>query len=569
VSRGQGHGLAMVTNADVAGALYEIADLLDLLGERFKPEAYRRAARAIESLSESVEAISGRGELRTIPGVGEAIEGKVSELVAGGSLPYLEKLRLQVPAGVLALMRLSGVGPKTARRLWSELGIDSPAALATAIDAGRLSGVRGFAERKLAQLRAAAGTAESTPTQSRVRIEEALPLARSIVEALRAAPTVHDVALAGSLRRARETVGDLDVLVTADDAEGVFDRFSRLAQVREVRLRGPTKETVVLRTGLQVDLRVVEPEAFGAALQYFTGSKDHNVRVRSLARERGLKVNEYGVFRGDDRIAGRTEEEVYAAVGLPWIPPELREDRGEIAAAAAGTLPSLVEQGDLVSDLHVHLPEDARAAEIDPLISAARERAIPTVGVVVGRVEAGAPRRTLGGPALARLRELAGGVRFVPVVEVDGAWPERADALAPLGAAYAIVIPTAGPQEDRPPAVPSLPVRLLAHLDPALGQDDSLLPIAERYGAAVEVGPGPGRLDSTGARRAREHGVRLALPTGLGLGPEDPTAEVALGFARRAAARPEEVLNARGPLEVPVLEEASSGKGRPTARPKR
>ncbi len=184
-----------------------------------------------------------------------------------------------------------------------------------------------------------AGAATSGPAPARATLEAVWPLAQAIVAGLRAGAPVRAIAVAGSFRRARETVGDLDILVTSEEPEKVFDAFSRLPAVGEVRLRGPTKETVVLRSGLQVDLRVVEPEAFGAALQYFTGSKDHNVRLRSLARDHGLKVNEYGVYRGEERIAGRTEEEVYRALGLSLIPPELREDRGEIAAAAAGPLP--------------------------------------------------------------------------------------------------------------------------------------------------------------------------------------------------------------------------------------
>jgi DNA polymerase (family X) len=555
----------MVSNPEVAATLSEIADLLDLLGERFKPEAYRRAARSIEALPESLEAIAARGELRSIPGVGEAISGKVGELLRTGSLAYLDQLRSEVPAGVLELMRIPGLGPKTARRFWTELGISGPSELAAAIAAGRLEGVRGFAEKKIAQLRAATGGEVAAPAPGRRPIEEVWPRAQGLVEALRAVRSVHEVALAGSFRRARETVGDLDVLVTADDPEAVFEAFSRLPEVREVRLRGPTKETVVLDRGLQVDLRVVEPESFGAALQYFTGSKDHNVRLRSLAREHGLKVNEYGVYRDERRVAGRTEEEVYAALGLSWIPPELREDRGEVELAAKGRLPTLVEASDLVAELHVHLSARPAVGDLDRLASSARARGLREVGVVVGIVRGG--RRTWTAPSaiLERLRAGGpGGVRLAAAVEID-AGPSELDpgALAELGPAYLIGLPPAAPPPARgvPKAPP--PVRLVAHGVAPGGAENPALAWARAWGAAVEVGPGAERLDSTAARRARELRVPLAVPTGIGLEPTDPTPALALGFARRAGASRDEVVNARdGPATGPAMGRRTSSARR-------
>ena len=553
----------MVSNAGVAAALGEIADLLDLLGERFKPEAYRRAARSVEALPESLEAIAGRDELRSIPGVGEAIAEKVGELLRTGSLGYLERLRAEVPAGVLELMRLPGVGPKTARRFWTELSVDGPAALAQAIAAGRLTGVKGFADKKISQLRAAtAGTIP--PSASRTPIEQALPLARSIVRALRAVPSVHEVAYAGSLRRARETVGDLDILATADRPESVFDAFSRLPEVREVRLRGSTKETVVLRQGLQVDLRVVEPAAFGAALQYFTGSKDHNVRLRSLARERGLKVNEYGVYRGDERIAGRTEAEVYAALGLAWIPPELREDHGEIDAAAAGGVPQLVERTDVTAELHAHLSASADPGELDRLVADARRRAVATVAVVVATLGGTRPRWTAPPQVLARFRERGTeGVRLLPAVEVAGGLAGVADGdLLDGGAALAIFVPGGGGLPT-PDAWSTVPLRLVAHRGGSGEAAAPALELARALGAAVEVGPGPERFDSTVGRLARDAGVPLVVPTGVGLPDDDPTSDVALGFARRAGATRAELLNAR---TVRWADEARTPGRAPTGR---
>ncbi len=543
----------MVENAEVAGRLSEIAELLDLLGERFKPDAYRRAARSLETLPEGVEAIAARGELRSIPGVGEAIAGKVDELLRTGTIAYLDRLRAEVPAGVLELMRLPGVGPKTARRFWVELGVQGPAALAGAIAAGRLEGVKGFAERKIAQLREALDAAATAPSAVRQPIETVWPVAEALVAALRRHPGVREVAVAGSFRRARETVGDLDVLVTSEAPEGVFDAFSRLPEVREVRLRGPTKETVVLRGGLQVDLRVVEPAAFGAALQYFTGSKDHNVRLRSRARDQGMKVNEYGVYRGDARVAGRSEEEVYGALGLAYIPPEIREDRGEIDLAAAGRLPTLVDARDLVSDLHLHLPPFSGAEELERLAAAARARSLERVGVVVATLEGGALRPVLSEPASDRLRSL--GPALAPVLEVVGDLDAvGTEEVRRTGAAYLVLVPRdAGLPGVRP--LPA-PVRLIAHVGGSAEASGPRLELARALGAAVEVGPGPERFDSTVARVAVAGGVPLGLPTGVGAPADDPTAPVALAFARRAGARKEDVLNAR----------RHGGAGAPAAR---
>jgi len=560
----------VVSNADVAGVLSEIADLLDLVGERFKPEAYRRAARSVEALPEGLGAIAGRGELRSIPGIGEAISEKIAELLRTGTLGYLERLRAQIPTGVLELMRLPGVGPKTARRFWVELGIGGPRELREAIDAGRLAGVKGFAEKKISQLRSATDGAGGTPSPGRVPIETVWPVAQAIVAALRNVPTVREAAMAGSFRRGRESVGDLDILVTAEAPENVFDVFSRLPQVREVRLRGPTKETVVLDQGLQVDLRVVEPESFGAAMQYFTGSKDHNVRLRSLARDRGLKVNEYGVYRGDERIAGRSEEEVYGALGLAWIPPELREDRGEIVAAATGSLPRLIEASDLATDPHVHLRPDPAVDDLELVVSEARTRKLRSVGVVIATVRDGRTRWTAPAAVLDRILRPTGDGGLTAVVELEGVVDDRAwrevESLAPECAVYAV---TGEVPRD---LGKGRTVRLIAHAGGPAASVAPVVNLARSVGAAVEVGPGAGRFDSTAARVALDSGLRLSVPTGVGEPTGSPTASVALGFARRAGATRDAVLNARAPAAPPrgaTETTTSGGRSRGRARPRR
>jgi DNA polymerase (family 10) len=553
----------MPSNAEASEIFRGIADLLDVMGERFKPEAYRRAARSIESLTEDLSAFAARGELRTIPGVGDAIEEKLREYLATGKVGYFDRLQSEVPAGVAEMLRIPGLGPKTARRFWVELGIEGPAELLTALDAGRLVGVKGFGEKKLAQIRAAVETHRTGAPGARMPIEEAYPIAQALVRGLREGAGAERVEVAGSFRRGRETVGDLDILVTSDDPTRAFDVFSALPEVKEVRLRGGTKETVLLQNGLQVDLRVVEPASFGAALVYFTGSKDHNVQIRSLAKDLGLRVNEYGVLRGEERVAGRTEEEVYAALGLAWIPPELREARGEVDAAARGPLPPLVAETDLRGDLHVHLPPDADAAAVDQLTRAAHERRLSYLGVVVGGVDASGQEFALSRAAQDRIRAASSPqLKLFALQEVDlgmGAGDRAAKGTSIDGR---IVRPSS--RAPVPLVSGGLPERvvLLAHRGNPAGSIDGSLSawtaFARSVGAAVEVGPGPDRLDSNGARQAREAGLSLSIPTGVAEPTGAPTGPVALRFARRAGAASSEVRNA---AERPPFSGGRKGAG--------
>jgi len=537
----------MTSNAEAAEVFRTIADLLDLLGEKFKPEAYRRSARSIESLTEDLSAVAARRELRAIPGVGEAIAEKIEEYLRTGSISYHERLKREIPPGLVELMRLPGLGPKTARRFWVDLGVEGPNELRDAIAAGRLVGMKGFGEKKIDQIRSALTAAAAGPGPARRAIEEVYPVAHALVRALREGTDADRVEVAGSFRRARETVGDLDILVTSRDPGKVFEAFTAHPLVAEVKMRGETKETVVLTGGLQVDLRVVKPEEFGAALQYFTGSKDHNVRLRSLARVRGLKVNEYGVFRGEERIAGATEEEVYASLGLAWIPPELREDRGEIEVAARGKVPPLVSEKDLRGDLHTHLAPDASPDVVDRIVAEAQADGFAYVGVVVGGVRADGSVWFLPDATRSRLTELRPpGLRIAFAVETGiGAIPKELEA-TPCD--YRIVRPTSIPSEGTGSRGGPCPTAVVAHVGSSVASDAAALAgwveEARRAAAAIEVGPGPERLDSTAGRQAREAGVAVHVPTGLGATSDDPTRAVALGFARRAGASPAGVRNA-------------------------
>jgi DNA polymerase (family 10) len=322
-----------VRNAAIAAIFSEIADLLEVeQANPFRIRAYRNAARIVADLGPEAHAMVARGEdLTKLRGIGKDLAGKIAEIVATGKCQALEKLRAELPPAVGELLHVPGLGPKRAAMLWHELDVETPAQLVAAARAGRIRELPGCGARTEANILQAV---EAHLSQSRrVPRDEAWRQAEPLLAWLAAARGVASIELAGSYRRGNATVGDLDILVVATDGADALHRFVTYPQAARVLAQGPTRASIVLQDGLQADLRIVPPESHGAALCYFTGSKAHNIALRKLAQAKGLKLNEYGVFRGKERIAGATEEEVYRALGLRWIPPESREDRGEIEAA--------------------------------------------------------------------------------------------------------------------------------------------------------------------------------------------------------------------------------------------
>src|SRR5882672_977543 len=340
------------TNFEVAAALHELADLLQINGgDRFRTLAYRRAGDAVRGLGREVATMTG-AELNAVHGIGRATAGKVQELLQSGSIALLEELRAKYPAGVLEMTRLSGLGPKKALALHDALGVGTLEELEVALKAGRLRDLKGFGVKSEENLLRA--LASHSREERRILLGDALVVAEEMLEGLRTIPGVERASYAGSLRRMRDTIGDLDLLVATSNPREVVEGFAGLPNVGRVLGAGPTKCSVLTRNGLQVDLRVVAPEEFGSALQYFTGSKAHNVKVREHAVRSGLKLSEYGLFRGAERLAAATEEEVYGALGMQTPPAPMREDRGEVELALRGALPSLVEVRDLRGDLQSH-----------------------------------------------------------------------------------------------------------------------------------------------------------------------------------------------------------------------
>jgi len=342
-----------ITNQKVAGILYEIADLLEAKSIRFKPIAYRKAAKAVRDLPEDIATVDRRGELEKIPGVGIHIAAKIHELVTTGNLAYLESLRKEIPEGLVELAELEGIGPKRAMILNRKLGITDIHDLEEAAGAGRIRHLPGFGEKSEQKILMAIRIRQGA--KGRFLLGDILPVAEDIVRNLSTHPSVRQASIAGSARRRKETIGDLDLLATSSEPAKVMELFCSLPAVHRIVGKGPTRSTVMLRSGLQVDLRVVAETSFGAALQYFTGSKDHNIALRRRALKKDWRLNEYGLTDLADGhvIAGRSEEDVYRALGLPLIPPELRENRGEIEAAENGTLPVLVGYDAVKGDLRV------------------------------------------------------------------------------------------------------------------------------------------------------------------------------------------------------------------------
>lgn len=361
-----------VHNADIARAFEEIADLLELQGANvFRVRAYRRAAQTLGELNRSVREMVERGEdPDELPGIGADLAAKITEIVRTGRCGLLEQLRGEVPAELATLMKLPHLGLQRVRTLHDQLGVETVGQLHAAAEAGRVHTVHGFGQRLEHEFLEA--TKARAVDARRIRLPAADEVAAILLAQLRALPQVERAEAAGSLRRRRDSIGDLDLLVQSTAGAAAIQGFTGFEDVREIVSAGDTRASVVLASGLQVDLRVVRPESFGAAWVYFTGSKAHNIALRRLAQQRDLKLNEYGVFRGDEPVAGRDEASVYTALGLPTIPPELREDRGELDAARAGSLPRLVQRSDLRGDLHVHTRDSDGQDELEALVAAAQ-----------------------------------------------------------------------------------------------------------------------------------------------------------------------------------------------------
>ena len=362
-----------IHNNDIADMFNKTADLLEIKGENeFRVRAYRNAARTVESLSKQASEMIEQGEsLSDLSGIGKDLAGKIKNIVKTGKLPVLQELEDQFPKGIHQLLRIEGLGPKKLRKLYDELDITDIEGLSSAIEEGKLRDLEGFGKKTEENIKKS--LENFSPEDNRIKLVRAEEIVGDLIAYLEKGKSLHKITVAGSYRRRKETVGDLDILATSESNKKGMEHFVGYEDVSRVVSRGETRSTIVLRSGLQVDLRIVSPSSYGAALYYFTGSKEHNIAVRKRGIEKDLKINEYGVFKGEEQAAGREEKEIFEQVDLPYIEPELRENQGEIEAAEKGELPKLITLEDIRGDLHVHTKATDGKSSLEEMAEAAKE----------------------------------------------------------------------------------------------------------------------------------------------------------------------------------------------------
>jgi DNA polymerase (family 10) len=569
-----------VDNVAVARALEDLADLQELSGIAvFKVRAFRGAARAIEGLSENIADLTRDGKLKDVRGVGEGVARRIKELLDFGKIAEAEELREKLPPGLVDLMNLPGVGLKTAQQVWKERAITTVDELEAAAKAGKLRDLPRFGQKREEKLIAAIDAWRKRAAAPKRRpMAEAMLIAEALVERVRAVPGVIACEFAGSLRRRAETIGDLDILVAAkpEDAAGIMEAFATAPQVVEVLGKGETKSSVVLDGGMQADLRVVQQDAWGAAIQYFTGSKDHNVAMRTIAVKKKLKVSEYGVFDASGaKIAGETEQSVYEAIGLRWMAPELRENRGEIEASIANTLPRLVELSDVRGDLHMHTTETDGKSSLEQMAEAARAAGRSYVAITdhsetltfvrgMGKDRLRAQRK--------RIRDvetrLGGTIRLFAGLEADILVDGTLDVEGELGELEWVVGSVHQhfqmSREDMTKrvvkAIESGKMDCLGHptgrqlgwREPYAIDMEAVLAAMKRTGVAIELNSSPTRLDidEHTARMARDAGVPVVLNSDAHGVRELAYLRYGIGIARRAWLSPEHVLNTRSAKEL-------------------
>jgi len=559
-------------NAELADQLDLLADISEILGEEsFKVIAYRRAATRIRETPSPVAELALAGRATDLPGVGKTIEQKVVEVVEDGEMHALTKRRQQVPVGVVEFLRLPGVGPKTAARIWTELGVTTLDGLQAAAQDGRLRELSGLGARSEEKILVAlaAGAGKKKPAEDRGLLGVALPAVHRVVDELRAHPAAIAVSEAGSVRRRRATVRDLDFIATSTDPTALIAAFCDADWVSEVVARGDTKATVVGHQGLRFDLRVVPPECFGNVLQHFTGSKDHNVALREDAQRRGLSISEYGVTTvdTDEVVTHATEEELYEYLGYTFVPPELREADGELAAARDGGLPRLVELSDLRGDLHCHTTwsSDGKGS-VEEMATTAKARGYRFLCITDhshylrgGRLEAQRMEIEAVGARLKGLRLLQG---IEANIRADGTLDVEDDDLAGLD----WVVASLHTAFDRDPterilaAIDNPHVDCIGHLtgrrllkrDGATVDVERVVERAVETGTALEINSQPDRLDmrDTHARLAGEAGVLIPVTTDAHSIGALSYAELGIGLARRAWLTKEQVLNTRTWREI-------------------
>ncbi len=574
-------------NQQLAKIFGEIADILDLKGENvFRIRAYRRAALNLEGLAKDVATLSAE-ELEALPGIGKDLTGKIHEYLATGKVAKYEELKKEIPAGVLEILRVPGLGPKTAKLLYEKLQIKNLDELEALTRAGKLAGLPGI--QKKTEENILQGIEQLKRGSARRPLGRVRPLAEDIVRQVREKAPLERIVVAGSIRRWMETVNDIDILTASRQPEKVMDVFVKLPQVSRVLMHGSTKSSIITEEGIQVDLRVVEEDSFGAALQYFTGSKQHNIKLREMAVRAGLKISEYGVFQepGEGKMGGKKEEDVYRALHLPFIPPELREDNGEIEAAQRGALPDLITLEDIRGDLHVHTKWSDGSHDLDTLVQAARKKGYQYLAVTDHTKGLGIAR----GLDEARLAEESKLIdeankkyrsfKILKGTEIDIRSDGRLD--LPDEALIGLDIVVASIHSGFRQSQEQLTKRLLAAIrnpcvsviahptgrvigerDPYAVDMEAILKEAARYGVAMEINAYPLRLDLNDRhiRMAKEYGVSLVINTDTHVLNQLDTMVYGVAVARRGWVEKKDVLNTLPYAQLlERLKSCTAGKG--------
>jgi DNA polymerase (family 10) len=570
-----------MTKDDVADALDEIGTLLELKGENaFRTNAYHNAARLVQSLPGDLEQMVAEGKLEEVRGIGDALALKISTLVTTGKLPYLEDLRASIPAGLVQMLRLPGLGPKKVKALHETLGIDTIEKLKAACEAGEVAKQKGFGAKT--QQKILDGLAFIDKVGNRVRIDLALPLGTALLEQIREFPGVIRSELCGSLRRRKETVADLDILVSSKDAQPIMDRFVKIPEVVQILAQGPTKSSVLAamhvrgeKVTMQADLRVVTDEEYPFALLYFTGSKEHNIRLRQRAIERELTLNEYALAGEKKSVKCKTEEEIYAALGLPFILPELREDTGEIEAGEAKTLPALIADTDIRGVFHNHTTYSDGTATLEEMALAAKKLGLEYFGVgdhsqsltIARGLPPGAVRKQWA--EIDRVNEKLKGVQIIKGTEADILEDGSIDYDDELLAGFDYVVASVHSHFNMPEADMTTRVcKALAHpavtmLGHATGRLllrregykinlEEVLKCAAKHGKMIEINAQPSRLDLDWkyVKRAKAMGIPIVINPDAHSTGEIALYKYGVQVARRGWLTKDDVFNTRSLAEV-------------------
>jgi len=558
----------MSKNTEIAEIFEKIADALEFKGDStFRIGAYRKAARIIKELPEEIEDIWKKGELENIPGIGKGMAEKIDEYLKTGKMKKYEETMKGIPEGIIELLDIPNLGPRTLNLAYNKLNVKNLSDLERVIEDGSLAKLFRMGEKKVENIKR--GIELYKMGKSRIPIGVAIPIVESIVESLR--KYVKKISPAGSVRRMKETVGDIDILVTGENGKEIIEKFVSLPDVKEILAKGETKGSVIMKkNNLQVDLRVLPEDCYGAALQYFTGSKAHNIKLRGLAKEKGLKISEYGVFKGNKKIAGKTEEEVYNSLGLVWIPPEMREDRGEIELSLEGKLPEVIEEKDIKGDLHIHSKYSDGVNTIEEIANFAKQMGYKYVGIAdhskTSKIANGLDEDELKkrNDEIDELNQKIKGIKILKGIEVDilgdGSLDYDDKILEELDFVIAAIHQgfKKNVTERIKKAIENPYVDIIAHptgrlLSGREGYDvdiDEVIEYASKYNVVLEINAYPDRLDlnDVNIMKAKSKNVKFSIGTDAHNIGMLKYIKFGIGMARRGFLTPSSVINTY-PLE--------------------